>query len=129
MVNETTRTSKQFIALGCFFGLGSVLVGAFGAHALEQRITISDIETIRLGAQYQMYHAFALILTSTFNMKKPKKNLWLACWFFSIGTIIFCGSLYTIALSGISSFGMIAPIGGIILIGGWVSFGIGILRK
>jgi uncharacterized membrane protein YgdD (TMEM256/DUF423 family) len=73
VVNETTRTSKQFIALGCFFGLGSVLVGAFGAHALEQRITISDIETIRLGAQYQMYHAFALILTSTFNMKKPKK--------------------------------------------------------
>lgn len=129
MVIQATKRSGKLIAVGCFFGFGAVLAGAFGAHALENTLTSSELETFRIATQYQMYHSFALILVSYINTKSYKSILEISSWLFIIGTVIFCGSLYTIALSEISVFGVIAPIGGSMLIGGWCTFGIGILRK
>ena len=69
MVIQTTKRSKKFIATGCFFGLISVLAGAFGTHALENSLTSGEMETFKMGTQYQMYHSFALILVSYINSK------------------------------------------------------------
>tara|TARA_B100001123_G_C15345700_1_gene1037017 strand:+ start:3440 stop:3838 length:399 start_codon:yes stop_codon:yes gene_type:complete len=129
VVIQTTKRSKKLIATGCFFGLISVLAGAFGTHALENSLTSGEMETFRMGTQYQMYHSFALILVSYINSKSNKAIFEIASWLFIIGIVIFCGSLYTIALSGLSTIGIIAPVGGSMLIAGWCTFGIGILRN
>jgi len=112
---------RTFFALGSLFaGLG-VALGAFGAHALRGRVADDLLATFETGVRYQVYHALALFavvfaLTRWANTTLPT----VAGWLFVAGIVIFSGSLYVLALSGIRWLGAITPLGGVAFIAGWI---------
>lgn len=104
-------------------GLG-VILGAFGTHGLRGKIASDLLQIYETGTYYLVLHALALIL---FGLLKPQK-FWPA-WCFLIGTIIFTGSLYTITFTNIREFGAVTPIGGVLLIVGWMGFALQARKK
>jgi uncharacterized membrane protein YgdD (TMEM256/DUF423 family) len=121
---------KIILIVGSIFGGLAVAVGAFGAHALKKTLEAADrTETFETAVKYQFYHALALLLLGTlmFHLKHQYFNY--AGLSFSVGIIIFSGSLYALCLSGITKFGMITPIGGLFLIAGWVFLMMGVLKS
>jgi uncharacterized membrane protein YgdD (TMEM256/DUF423 family) len=104
-------------------GFLSVALGAFGAHGLKDRLEqagermAANFET---GARYEMYHALALIGVAFLAFKFPSKSINASGYCMTIGACIFSFSLYTLALTGIKKFGAITPIGGVLLLAGWV---------
>jgi uncharacterized membrane protein YgdD (TMEM256/DUF423 family) len=120
---------KIFLIIGSVLGGLSVMIGAFGAHALKSMLESSGrSETFETAVKYQFYHALALILLGILmlNLKHTMFNY--AGYSFIFGTLIFSGSLYTLCLSGITKFGMITPIGGLLLIAGWIFLLLGIIK-
>ena len=107
-----------FIKFGLAFCMLSVIIGAFGAHSLENIIG-DKIETFKTGVQHQMFHGLGLILIGILS-KVFEIDVNLSAYLFVVGIILFCGSLYLIAIYKYSFFGMIAPIGGLSFIIGWV---------
>ncbi len=108
-----------FIKFGIFFCMLSVLIGAFGAHSLENMIG-DKMETFKTGIQYHMFHGLALIVIGVLS-KVFEITINLSAYLFIAGIILFCGSLYLIAIYKYSFLGMIAPIGGLSFILGWAS--------
>jgi len=110
------RTWAIISALNAFL---AVAAGAFGAHALRGKLTPEMLAVFETGVRYHMYHALALILTS---LAMPRMGGWLvstAGWCFVAGIVLFSGSLYTLALSGVTIFGAITPLGGLAFLAGW----------
>lgn len=93
---------------GLFIG---VALGAFGAHALRNRLEPSMLAAFETGVRYQMYHSLALILVAMLVIRGPIYNY--AGFFYIAGIVLFSFSLYILALSGIRGFGIITPFGGI----------------
>ena len=116
--------AKLFIQMGAILGAVGVGLGAFGAHALKASLEASGrFDTFETAVRYQFYHALALVLVGVLLQNSPQTdNRWLvwAGYAFTAGVIVFSGSLYTICFTGIKTFGAIAPIGGTLLIAGWV---------
>jgi len=108
-----------FIA-GSVFGFLSVLLGAFGAHALKAHLTPQMLAIFETGIRYQAYHAFALLAASWAMNVFSSKLIARAGTCFVAGIIIFSGSLYILALTGIKAFGAVTPIGGLLLMTGWL---------
>ena len=108
-----------------FFGLGAgsaligVAAGAFGAHALRARLAPDLLAVFETGARYQMYHAFGLLAVAWAMTRWPGPLVQWAGWLFLAGTILFSGSLYALALSGIRWLGAITPLGGLAFLAGW----------
>ncbi|MBI5246104.1 MAG: DUF423 domain-containing protein [Elusimicrobia bacterium] len=92
----------------------AVGLGAFGAHALKTRLTPEMLAIFETGVKYQVYHALALLLLAA--LRGPSK----AAWCFSAGIVLFSGSLYILAFTGIRKFGAITPIGGLLFLAGWL---------
>lgn len=117
--------NKRIILTAAFFGALAVLLGAFGAHGLKSIVTSSQLETWQKGVEYQFYHTFAILYLSTFARYK-NKLIALSFLFFSVGIILFSGSLYLLAikdayeLSFAQYLGPVTPIGGLAFILGWV---------
>lgn len=120
---------KGFIKLAAFLGALGVVLGAFGAHGLKQRIDIADVTTLssfQTGVQYQMYHALALLGTSVLFEKFGSSILKWAGNCFITGIILFSGSLYLITVFKIMHrplpgfIGPITPFGGLFFIAGWI---------
>ena len=109
----------NWIMTGAFSALISVAAGAFGAHALKERLSENLLNAFEVGVRYQMYHALALILMGLLMSKLPAANA--AAWCFLAGTLLFSGSLYGLALTGLKFFGPLTPIGGVLLMAGWVT--------
>ncbi len=121
---------KIFLITGAFMGAFSVIVGAFGAHALKAILQESGrIETFETAVKYQFYHALALILLGILMFQLKNQLFNYAGYSFIVGTIIFSGSLYILCMTGITKFGMITPIGGLIMIAGWIFLMIGIMKS
>jgi uncharacterized membrane protein YgdD (TMEM256/DUF423 family) len=116
--------NKRIVSTASIFGLIAVILGAFGAHTLKQRIDTADLQIWSKGVEYQFYHVFALLFLATLGNVK-NKFVDYAYWFFTIGIIFFCGSLYLLATREISQIqslniiGPITPIGGLFFILGW----------
>ena len=113
---------KLFLTAAAIFGFLGVAFGAFGAHALKDKLDPHYLEVFKTGVQYQMYHAFALIavaLLMKFSAQQSNNLLVYSGWAFLIGIIIFSGSLYILSVSGIKIFGAITPIGGLSFLIGW----------
>tara|TARA_Y100001968_G_scaffold318225_1_gene348174 strand:+ start:335 stop:691 length:357 start_codon:yes stop_codon:yes gene_type:complete len=106
------------IKLGAIFALLSVVIGAFGAHFFEDIIG-DKMDTFKTAIQYQMFHSMALMITGLLALI-TKLDLITIGYLFIVGILLFSGSLYCISILKISKLGMIAPIGGISLIMGWV---------
>ena len=108
-----------------FFGLGAgsaligVAAGAFGAHALRARLAPDLLAVFETGARYQMYHAFGLLAVAWAMTRWPGPLAQSAGWLFLAGTILFSGSLYALALSGLRWLGAITPLGGLAFLAGW----------
>lgn len=112
--------SKCFFSLGAFFAVTSVILGAFGAHALKQKISSDMLAIFEVGVRYQMYHALALIAIALALHHFPGFSLETAGWLFIAGTIIFSGSLYILSLSGNTLWGAVTPFGGLLWIIAWL---------
>ena len=98
----------------------AVALGAFGAHALEARIEADLLETFETGVRYHFYHALALMITAAVAGHFQNQRLArVAGWLFVAGIVIFSGSLYLLALTGIRWLGAITPIGGVAFLAGW----------
>ena len=112
--------ARLFAVLGACSGFLAVLAGAFGAHALRSRLTPALLVTFETGARYQMYHALALLAVAFVLTRAPGAAATWAGWCFVAGTVLFSGSLYALALSGVRGFGAITPLGGVAFLAGWV---------
>jgi uncharacterized membrane protein YgdD (TMEM256/DUF423 family) len=120
-------TSSTWIGIGALSAFIAVGCGAFGAHGLEKTLEPRMLEVWKTGAQYQMYHALALIGFGLWAASNPNTST-LPGWAFLIGTILFSGSLYALALSGIKILGAITPLGGLGFLLGWILFAFAALR-
>lgn len=117
--------NKRLILTAAFFGALAVILGAFGAHSLKQIISATQLEIWQKGVEYQFYHTIALLYLSTFARHKNKLIAW-SFTAFTLGIVLFSGSLYILAVRdaynfGFTSFvGAITPVGGLCFILGWV---------
>ncbi|MEN9963990.1 MAG: hypothetical protein RL582_1085 [Bacteroidota bacterium] len=113
---------NQFIKIGALSGAIAVALGAFAAHALKEKLDAHSMSIFETASKYQFYHTLALILAAMlYQENQHKLSLW-TCRLFSFGMVVFCGSLYALAILGSSySFlGAITPIGGTMFILGWI---------
>lgn len=111
--------------IGALLGGVGVGLGAFGAHGLRQRLSPDMLAVFETGARYQMYHALALLaVAALLTRSDATRALTCAGWSFTAGTFIFSGSLYLLALTGVSTLGAITPIGGVAFLAGWLSLAI-----
>ncbi len=120
---------KMLFITGTVFGFLSVLLGAFGAHALKQHLSSEMLLIFETGVRYQTYHAFALLAASWAVSVFDSKLISRAGTCFTAGVIVFSGSLYILALTGIRGFGAVTPIGGLLLMTGWIFFILGAIKK
>jgi uncharacterized membrane protein YgdD (TMEM256/DUF423 family) len=121
--------SKTFLILGIILGFFGVAFGAFGAHALKQKISADYLAIFEVGVRYQMYHALLLMVIAFIYAYFPVGYVQAAGWLTFLGTLIFSGSLYILTLTGVSMWGAVTPIGGLMLLGGWLMLLFGILRS
>lgn len=111
---------KVFLILGAINAALSVILGAFGAHGLEGKLSDRMMETFQTGVQYHFYHALGLILVALVADKMSNSFVAYSGWAIFIGIILFSGSLYVLSLTGITKLGIITPFGGLAFIIGWV---------
>ncbi len=106
---------------GSLAALLGVLLGAFGAHALRDRLAPELLSTFETGVRYHFYHAFALLAAAYAAQRWPDGAATIAGWLFLAGIVLFSGSLYLLALTGIRWLGAITPLGGLAFIAGWAA--------
>lgn len=114
--------------LGSLFAFLAVALGAFAAHGLESRLSADDMDTYQTAARYQMYHALALLGVAYAGQRLSSPLTAVAGWLFVAGIILFSGSLYLLAVSGLKALGAVAPLGGVCFLGGWVCLGLAAWR-
>lgn len=112
---------RTFLLAGAVAGLVAVAFGAFGAHGLRGRLTPEMLAVFETGVRYHMYHALALLLVAALAPHAQGKAVAVAGWLFVAGIVIFSGSLYLLAVTGVTILGAITPIGGVAFIAGWAS--------
>jgi len=113
---------RRFLVIGAVSGAVAVGLGAFGAHALESRLTVDALATFNTASRYHFYHTLALLAVAAAAGRWPDApRLVTAGWLMLAGTIVFSGSLYLLAVTGIRWLGAITPVGGLLLIAGWLT--------
>jgi uncharacterized membrane protein YgdD (TMEM256/DUF423 family) len=119
---------QRWCSLGCFLAGLAVVLGAFAAHALKNKLNVYELQVFETAVRYQMYHSFALIVLgiSQSFLGSSAWTMW-SGYCFSLGTFLFSGSLYLLVMSSMKWLGMITPLGGLNLIAGWVLLGISFL--
>lgn len=107
--------------IGALMGFVGVGLGAFGAHGLRGRLSPDMLAVFETGVRYQMYHALALLVTAAVLSRAEGRAMLVAGWSFTAGILIFSGSLYALALTGVTTLGAITPIGGVAFLVGWIA--------
>ena len=102
-------------------GFLAVALGAFAAHGLRNVLSAEYLTVFQTGVHYQMVHALALLAVGMLLQKSPARSLRIAAWGFTLGIVLFSGSLYALTLSGVRSLGMITPLGGVAFLVGWAA--------
>ncbi len=118
---------RIWLFFGALNGLIAVIAGALGSHAFV--MSDGGRETFETAADYQMWHGLALIAVGLWQQHMPVRGLQVAAWLFLLGTVLFCLPLYLIAVAGVQSAVPLAPIGGTLLIGGWLILAVSALRS
>ena len=116
---------NAWLAVAAINGFIAVAAGAFGAHGLQSRLDAHALQTFETAARYQMYHALAIGLAA---VAIRGRFATLACVLFAAGIVLFSGSLYLLALTGVSIFAFVVPAGGANLLAGWIAFAYAALR-
>jgi len=112
--------SRWFAVLGALSAFIAVAGGAFGAHALKASLRPELLAILETAARYQMFHALALLAVAWACTRWPGRATLASGWCFVAGTLIFCGSLYALALTGVRALGAITPLGGVLFLAGWL---------
>ncbi len=108
------------IPLAALSGFLAVALGAFGAHGLKNRLSPEMLEVYQTAVQYHFYHALALLAVGILLRQGLSSSVLVAsAWLFAIGTLVFSGSLYALAVTEIKILGAITPIGGLMFLLGW----------
>ena len=121
MSGEGKEANRLWLGAGAINGLISVAMGAFAAHGLKDRLPAEALDWVRTGSAYEMWHALALVGVAIVGTGKTGRALCLAGGAFLLGCILFSGSLYLLALTGIRGFAFITPIGGVAFLVGWAA--------
>jgi uncharacterized membrane protein YgdD (TMEM256/DUF423 family) len=125
--------NKKIIITGSIFGMIAIILGAFGAHALKNKLSIAELTTFETGVRYQMYHALFLLLLTTIPdlSQKTKQSVY---YLVLLGVLLFSGSIYLLATNRLTTFdfkiiGPLTPVGGILLVAAWMLIIINFLKK
>ncbi len=110
-----------WFATGALAAAAGVILGAFGAHGLRSRVSPQALATFETGARYHMIHALALLAVAWAADRWPESWAGQAGWAFLVGIVLFSGSLYLLALTGARWLSLIAPLGGLAFIAGWIA--------
>jgi uncharacterized membrane protein YgdD (TMEM256/DUF423 family) len=127
----STTVDRLFITFAALSGCLAVGLGAFGAHALRDRLSADSLQVFQTGVSYQMYHALALLAVGILLARfSSQGSTWLsiAGWLFLTGSVLFSGSLYLLSLTGITWLGAITPLGGLAFLLAWLALAIGVWR-
>jgi uncharacterized membrane protein YgdD (TMEM256/DUF423 family) len=119
---------RLFATLGAASAFVAVAAGAFGAHALRARLSPDLLAVFETGARYQMYHALGLLAVAWAATRWPGPWPVRAGWLFLAGTVLFSGSLYALALTGVRWLGAVTPLGGAAFLAGWLCLAWGASR-
>ena len=111
--------TKTLLLFGLFFCGFSVLMGAFGAHALKDKLSEYSISIYDKAVFYQIFHAIGILLVSILGQVFNTQVFNTSGWLFIIGILLFSGSLFILSFTGIKWLGAITPIGGVMFIVGW----------
>jgi uncharacterized membrane protein YgdD (TMEM256/DUF423 family) len=109
-------------------GLIGVAAGAFGAHAIRERVTPERLANWKTGADYELWHALAILAAAFAAVRWDSGAAAAAGWCFVLGTVLFSGSLYALALTDKRKLGAITPIGGVLLLLGWALLVVAAIR-
>jgi hypothetical protein len=120
---------QPILRIAAFLGALSVILGAFAAHSLKDRLTPDLLAVFMTGERYQFYHVFALLATGIIWKERPMRQLVWAARLFLVGIFLFSGSLYLLALTGTRWLGAITPLGGLCFIGGWLLLMFALLKR
>ncbi len=119
---------RIFFIIGAISAFVSVVAGAYGSHGLKGKISAEMLATFEIAVRYQMYHALGLIAVCFASIQWPGRLMFLAGCLFIAGTVLFCGAIYLYCLSGTKWFGPLTPIGGAILMAGWLCLAAGAIK-
>ena len=123
---------QRWLLVGISGGFLAVALGAFGAHALKDRLDQNSLSIFKTATEYLMFHSLALIglgiWATTSSEGSPPRAASLVGGLFSAGIVLFSGSLYALALTGIRKLGMITPLGGLSFLCGWIAWGVTVWR-
>lgn len=126
--------NKQIILVAALFGMLAVILGAFGAHGLEGKISDYHLNTWKTANQYHFYHTLALLFLSTFSRAK-NSSIRVSFIAFTVGIVLFSGSLYVLSvrsllgIDGWNFLGPITPLGGLCFIIGWIGLFVAAMRN
>ncbi len=122
-------TTRALILAGGILGLLGVVAGAMGVHALRDTLDARALSTFETGVRFQMYHSLALLAVGLLAGQWKTGFVKLTGVLFTAGVVLFSGSLYILAITGIGVFGAIAPLGGLSLMAAWTSLIVGAIRQ
>lgn len=121
---------KFVLATASVLGALSVIIGAFGAHALQSTLEAQGrMDTFETAVKYQFYHTLALLMIGLLMFRIQDKMLDYAAFSMMGGILVFSGSLYILCISGLRWLGAVTPIGGLLFIAGWILLLISVLRS
>lgn len=114
--------ARLALVLAGIFMFVAVAAGAFGAHALRGRLDPAMTAVWQTAVTYQAWHALALLGLGLLLRERPaQRALRVAAWLFAAGIVLFAGSLYVLALTGVRAFGLVTPVGGVAFLAGWAA--------
>lgn len=116
---------RALVAAGAILGFLAVGLGAFGAHALRDHLAVDRMAIYQTGVQYHLAHALAILLVA---QMADRLNARAVGWLWVAGIVLFSGSLYALAITGIRVLGAITPLGGICFLAGWALLAVRALR-
>lgn len=125
---------KNWFILAAISAALAVILGALGAHALKAFLTEAQLASFETAVRYQMYHSLAVMITVIIS-RQYSVSLKVTLWMFAIGTLLFSGSIYLLStihlhgMEGLRMLGPVTPFGGVLLITGWISMAVALLRK
>jgi uncharacterized membrane protein YgdD (TMEM256/DUF423 family) len=130
MANPLSGSSPRvWLASGAVCAGLAVAAGAFGAHALRERLSVQQLATFETGVRYQMYHALALFLVGWMTSRGGSALVSGAGASFLVGIVLFSGSLYGLSLTGVRWLGAITPLGGVAFLAGWSLMAVAAFRE
>jgi uncharacterized membrane protein YgdD (TMEM256/DUF423 family) len=119
---------RTLVGVGALLGFLGVAAGAFGAHAIRERVSPERLDNWKTAADYQLWHALATIASGLIAVRWGSGSAAAAGWCFVAGVVVFSGSLYALALTDRRKLGAITPIGGVFFLVGWALLAVAAIR-